>query len=72
MPFLATASSVVLRDLPGIGAVDHFRIHAGLHGVEHVAAGQVDGGRAVEVEVDVGPLGGDDGLITRGTSPPAR
>ena len=37
-----------------IGAIDHFRIDARLHGVEHVAAGKVDRGCTVEVEVDVG------------------
>ena len=43
-----------------IGAIDHFGIHARLHGVQHVAAGQVDGRRAIEVEIDVGPVRGDD------------
>ena len=32
-----------------------------LHGVENVAAGEVDRTGAVEVEVEVGPLGGDQG-----------
>ena len=36
-----------------------FGIDARLHRVEHVAAGQVDGAGPVEVEVEVGPLGGD-------------
>ena len=39
MPFLATASSVACRRGR---AVDDFGIDAGLHGFEHVAAGQVD------------------------------
>ncbi len=50
-----------LRPL-GVGAVDHLRIDARLHGVEHVAAGQIDGRRAVEIQVDVGAVGGDDRL----------
>ena len=32
-----------------------------MHGIEHVAAGQVDGGGAVEIQIDIGPLGGNDG-----------
>ena len=43
-----------------VGAVDHLRIDARPHRVEHVAAGQVDRRRPVEVEVDVGPMRGDD------------
>ncbi len=39
-----------------IGAIDHFRIDAGLHGVEHVAAGKIDCRGAIEVQVDVGPV----------------
>ena len=34
--------------------VYHFGIHTHLHGLEHVAAGEVDGGRHFEAEVDVG------------------
>ena len=60
MPFLATALERRLADFVRVGAVDHFGIDAGLHGFEHVAAGQVDGGGAVEVQVDVGPMRGDD------------
>ena len=33
-----------------VGAVDHLRIDARLHGLEHVAAGQVDGRGPLEVE----------------------
>ena len=55
-----------------IGAVDHFRIDARLHGVEHVAAGQVDGRCAIEVEIDVARCAAMIALITPGTLPPAR
>ena len=41
------------------GHVDHFRIHAGLHGVENVAAGEVDRGRGLPRQIDVGLVGGD-------------
>ena len=41
-------------------AIDHARVNAGLHGFEHVAAGQVDGRRPLEVEIDdLGLAGGD-------------
>ena len=59
-PFLAIALERGLAARVGVGAVDHLGIDAGLDGVEHVAAGQVDGGGAVEIQVDVGPMGGDD------------
>ena len=49
-----------LAALGGIGAVDHFRIDAGLDGVQHVASGQVDGRRLVEIKGDSGSVGGDD------------
>ncbi len=59
MPFLATASSVSCGAAAG-RAVDHLGIDAGLHGLEHVAAGQVDGRGPLEVEVDdLGLVGGD-------------
>ena len=61
-PFLAMAPSVVRPRPLRVGAIDHLRINAGLHGVEHVAAGQIDGRGAIEIEIDVGPMGGDDGL----------
>ena len=59
MPFLATALSVALPDAR-IGAVDDFGHDARPHGVEHVAAGQVDRGGPVEIERNAGPVGGDD------------
>ena len=40
----------------GIGAIDHFRVNARPHGVEHIAPGQVDGGRPIEIEIDIGPV----------------
>jgi len=43
-----------------IGAVDDLGIDARPDGIEHVAAGQVDRGGAVEVQIDVGPMGGND------------
>jgi hypothetical protein len=46
----------------GAGDVDHFRIHAGLHGIENVAAGQIDGGRGLPGQIDVGLVGGDHGV----------
>ena len=59
MPFLATPSSDSLPHAAA-GAVDHLGIDAGLHGLEHVAAGQVDGRGQLEVEVDdLGLVGGD-------------
>ena len=48
-----------MRALVGIGAVDDLGVDAGLHGLEHVAAGQVDGGGLLEGQVDVGLVGGD-------------
>ena len=60
MPFLATASSDSRAAAAG-RAVDHLGIDAGLHGFEHVAAGQVDGRGQLEVEIDrLGLVGGDD------------
>ena len=59
MPFLATASSDSLAGAAA-GAVDHLGIDAGLHGLQHVAAGQVDGRGQLEIEIDrLGLLGGD-------------
>src|SRR5206468_2297113 len=43
-----------------VGAVDDLRVHARLDGVEHVAAGQVDGGGDAPGQVDGGLVGGDD------------
>ena len=45
-----------------VGAVDHFGVDARPHRFQHVATGQVDGRRAVEVEIDVGPVRRDDRL----------
>ena len=59
-PFLAIALSVGVLLRSRIGAVDHLGVDAGADGVEHVAAGQVDGGGPVEVQIDVGAMGGDD------------
>ena len=59
-PFLATALKRAAARFLGVGAVDHFGIDAGAHGVEHVAAGQVDRRGPVEVEIDVGPMRGDE------------
>src|SRR5690606_37807590 len=42
-------------------AVDDLRVHAGGDGLEDVAAGEVDGGADVPVEIDLGSLGGDEG-----------
>ena len=58
MPSLATPSIVVWPHR-GVGHVDHLRVHAGLHGIEDIAAGQVDRGRGLPGEVDVGLVGGD-------------
>ena len=38
---------------------DDLRVHAHLHRLEHVAAGEVDGGGAVEVQGDAGLVGRD-------------
>ena len=59
MPFLATASSDSLPHAAA-RAIDHLGIDAGLHGFEHVAAGQVDGRGQLEVEIDRLGLGGGD------------
>ena len=43
----------------GIGTVDHLGGHAGAHGVQEVAASEVDAGGGAEVQVDAGAVGGD-------------
>ena len=45
----------------GVGAGDDLGIDAGLHGLEHVAAGQVDGGGSLVRQRDIGAVGGDQG-----------
>jgi hypothetical protein len=40
-------------------AVDDARVDAGLHRLEHVAAGEVDAGRRLERELDAGAVGRD-------------
>ena len=40
--------------LARIGAVNHLGLHAGLHGFQHVAAGQVNGAGAVKGQGDIG------------------
>ena len=47
------------RPLLARGAIDHLGIDAGLHGLQHVAAGQVDGRGQLEVEFELGLAGGD-------------
>ena len=42
-----------------IGHVDDLGIHAGLHGIENIAAGQVDRGGGLPGKIDVGLVGGD-------------
>ena len=42
-----------------IGAGDHLGIDARLHGLKHVAAGQVDGCGPLVRERNIGPVGGD-------------
>ncbi len=64
MPFLATAERAC--GLVPRGAVDDLRIDAGLHGLEHVAAGQVDGRGLLEGQVELGLVGGDDRLDHQG------
>ena len=44
-----------------IGAVDHLGRDAGTHRVEHISAGEINCGRTVEVQVDVGTISGDNG-----------
>ena len=46
----------------GVGAVDHLGVDAGPHRVDHIAPGQIDGGRAVKVQIDAGAVSGDDGV----------
>ena len=46
----------------GIGHVDDLGIHAGLHGIENIAAGQVDGGGGLPGQIDAGLAGGDHGV----------
>ena len=41
------------------GAVDDLGVDARLHGLEHVAAGQVDGGRQLEIEIELRLAGGN-------------
>ena len=50
-----------LPALGRVGAVDDLGIDARLHGLEHVAAGQVDRGGPLVRQRDVGPVGGDQG-----------
>src|SRR5205814_1210455 len=45
----------------GVGAGDDLGIDAGLHGLEHVAAGQVDGRGPLVRQRDIGAVGGDQG-----------
>ena len=40
-----------------VRAIDHFRVNARPHRVEHVAPGQVDRRGPIEVEIDIGPMG---------------
>ena len=54
------------------GAVDHLGIDAGLHGLQHVAAGQVDGRGQLEVRSSLALLAATSARITSGTLPPAR
>jgi hypothetical protein len=55
------------------GAVDDLGVHRGLHGVEDVAAGEVDGGRGVPRQFDLRALrAAIMALMTLGTRPPAR
>ncbi len=63
-----------LPALGRIGAVDHLRVHAGLDGVEDIAAGQIDsGGLACRGQGDIRSIGGDQPpRTTLGTLPPAR
>ncbi len=42
-----------------VRAVNHLRLHARLHRVEHVASGQVNRARAIEVQLDVRLVGRD-------------
>ena len=72
MPFLATPSSDSPAQAAG-RAVDHLGIDAGLHGLQHVAAGQVDGRGQLEVQLDSLALwAAMIERITSGTLPPAR
>ncbi len=43
----------------GFGHVDDLWVHAGLHGIENVAAGQVDRGGRLPGQIDIGLVGGD-------------
>ena len=58
MPFLATPS-IVCRPERRVGAGDHLGVDAGLHGLEHVAARQVDRRGSLVRQRDVGAVGGD-------------
>ena len=44
------------------GRVDDLGVDGGLHGLQHVAAGEVDGRGGLEVEVHVGLVGADEGV----------
>jgi hypothetical protein len=48
---LATALKVARSDFSGLG-----------QSIEHVATGEIDGRGLVEIQIDVGTLGGDDGV----------
>ena len=60
MPFLATPS-IVCRPWRRVGAGDDLGVDARLHGLEHVAAGEVDRRGALVRQRDVGAVGGDQG-----------
>ena len=55
-----------------VGAVDDLRIDAGPHGIEDVAAGQVDGGGGPPRQIHAGLVGGDHRGAVFGTLPRAR
>ena len=43
-------------------SIDYLRIYRHLHGLEHIAASEVDGSRHLEVQVDIGLVRGDQGI----------
>ena len=55
-----------------VRAGDDLGIDAGLDGLEHIAARQVDRRGSLVRKRDIGAVGGDQGRTTLGTLPPAR
>ena len=61
-PGLGYHLDTVLGDSRHGRSVDDLGVDRHLHGLEHIAAGEVDGSRHLEVEVDIGLVCGNQGI----------